>query len=131
MRTNLATASPSHEVPDCDGVRPRMAKAALTVTPSHTVLRDVIARVVKGASMKKEALAAEMGKDRAQMYRQLDNGHLTVEDVDSLGPDLLVTVAEELLQRVGPLATPKARAKQRIRDARALLDELDQFVEGA
>ncbi len=125
MATTVATARASQEVPDLDGVRPRMAKA---VTPSHTELRRVIAEALRRVGPIK-ATAADMGIDRAQLYRQLENGHLTIEKIEALGPEFASELGRMLLETFGPLSTPKARGKQRIREARAALDELDELLE--
>jgi hypothetical protein len=125
MASTMSKDRPSHEVNRLDSVRPVMAKA---VTPSHTVLRDVIEDVLRRLGNMK-ATAADMGIDRAQLYRQLQGGTLTVARLETLGPDFAAELGRLLLESFGPLATPQARARQRIRDARAILDELDQLTE--
>jgi hypothetical protein len=125
MANSLSKAQPSQEVANLDGVRPRMAKA---VTPSHTELRRVIALALERVGPLKAA-AEEMGIDRAQMYRQLQNGHLTIERLEALGPAFGAELGRMLLDAFGPLSTPQARARQDIREMRRLLDELDQVVE--
>jgi hypothetical protein len=40
-----------------------------------------------------------------------------------------VRLGKELLETYGPLATPKARAKQKIREAREALSEIEQALE--
>jgi hypothetical protein len=129
MGSRVATAAVSREVPNCDEVRPRMAKAEIAVTDGHTLLRSVIQTLIRNAPDKKEKLAADMGKDRAQMYRQSENGHLTVEDLDALGLDFLMKMALEVLEQVGPLQTPQAKARQDIRDIRRLLEDIEQALE--
>lgn len=121
----MTKPAPSQEVNVLDGVRPRMAKA---VTPSHAELRRVIASAIERVGPLKSA-AADMGIDRAQMYRQLQNGHLTIERLEQLGPEFGAELGRLLLDAFGPLSTPQARAKQDIRDIRRLLDEVDQFLE--
>jgi hypothetical protein len=106
-----------------------MAKAEIAVTDGHTLLRSVIQTLIRNAPDKKEKLAADMGKDRAQMYRQSENGHLTVEDLDALGLDFLMKMALEVLEQVGPLQTPQAKARQDIRDIRRLLEDIEQALE--
>jgi len=105
-----------------------MAKAELTVTASHTALRSVIAGVIRSAG-KLESTADDMGVDRAQLYRQMENGHLTVERLEALDPVDYVRLGRELLEIYGPLVTPKARAKQRLRESHAALDEIEQLLE--
>ena len=121
----MTPASRSQEVHDLDQVRPRMAKA---VTPSHSALRRVIALALERVGPLKAA-AEDMGIDRAQMYRQLQNGHLTIARLEALGPDFGAELGRMLLDAFGPLSTPQSRARQDIREIRRLLDELDQVVE--
>lgn len=121
----MTQAPRSQEVQSVDGVRPRMAKA---VTPSHADLRRVITLALERSGPLKAA-ADDMGIDRAQMYRQLQNGHLTIERLEALGPRFGAELGRMLLDAFGPLSTPQARARQDIREMRRLLDELDQVVE--
>lgn len=125
MAQSLPRTHEAQEVNPLDGVRPKMAKA---VTPSHTELRRVIASAIERVGPMKAA-AADMGIDRAQMYRQLQNGHLTIERLETLGPEFGAELGRMLLDAFGPLSTPHARARQDIRDMRRLLDELDQVLE--
>jgi transposase-like protein len=125
MSASVKASAQSQEVSDLDGVRPRMAKA---VTPSHTELRRVIAQALERVGPLKAA-AEEMGIDRAQMYRQLQNGHLTIERLEALGPAFGAELGRMLLDAFGPLATPEARARQNLRDVRRLLDEVEQLLE--
>lgn len=125
MGSTLPKPTQSQEVSGLDAVRPRMAKA---VTPSHTELRRVIALALERIGPLKAA-AEDMGIDRAQMYRQLQNGHLTIERLEALGPAFGAELGRMLLDAFGPLSTPQARARQDIREMRRLLDELDQAVE--
>lgn len=125
MSSSIGQAARSQEIPSLDGVRPQMAKA---VTGSHIELRRVIALALERVGPLKAA-AEEMGIDRAQMYRQLQNGHLTIERLEALGPHFGAELGRMLLDAFGPLSTPQARARQDIREMRRLLDELDQVVE--
>ena len=125
MPSTVAKPERSQEVASLDGVRPRMAKA---VTPSHTELRRVIALALERTGPLKAA-AAEMGIDRAQMYRQLQNGHLTIERLEALGPEFGAELGRMLLDAFGPLSTPQARMRQNLRDVQRLLSEVEQFLE--
>lgn len=125
MPHTVNAAKQSQEVPGLDGVRPRMAKA---VTPSHTALRRVIASALERVGPLKAA-AADMGIDRAQMYRQLQNGHLTIERLEALGPEFGAELGRMLLDAFGPLSTPQARARQDIREIQRLLNEVEQALE--
>lgn len=132
MASKVAELSPSQEIPNCDDARlprtARMAQAQLRVTPSHKPLRTVIRDVLRGSPVKKEALSAAMEKDRAQMYRQIDNGHLTVEDLEAIAPDVGVALGHALLDAYGPHATPLALALQRLHEARQILDAVEEHL---
>lgn len=125
MSSTVAKPQQSQEVSDLAQVRPRMAKA---VTPSHTELRRVIASAIERVGPMKAA-ASDMGIDRAQMYRQLQNGHLTIERLESLGPEFGAELGRMLLDAFGPLSTPQARMRQNLRDVQRLLNEVEQFLE--
>lgn len=125
MGHSMSADPRSQEVASLDAVRPRMAKA---VTPNRTALRRVIALALERVGPLKAA-AEDMGIDRAQMYRQLQNGHLTIERLEALGPDFGAELGRMLLDAFGPLSTPQARARQDIREMRRLLEELDQVME--
>lgn len=125
MASTLEKPRQTQEVPDLDAVRPRMAKA---VTPSHTELRRVIASAIERLGPMKAA-ASDMGIDRAQMYRQLQNGHLTIERLEQLGPEFCAELGRLLLDEFGPLSTPEARMRQNLRDVQRLLNEVEQFLE--
>jgi transposase-like protein len=102
-----------------------MAKA---VAPSHTELRRVIALALERVGPLKAA-AEDMGIDRAQMYRQLQNGHLTIERLEALGPAFGAELGRMLLDVFGPLSTPQARVRQNLREIERLLGEVAQAVE--
>lgn len=128
MNSTVTSRSQSQEVPNLDSVRPRMAKADGAVTVSHTPLRRVIEQAVRALG-KLDATAGDMRIDRAQMYRQFENGHLTVEHLERLDVNFYVELGKQLLEHYGPLATPYARAKQKVREAREALNEIDQALE--
>lgn len=125
MGTTMTKPARSQEVSSLDGVRPRMAKA---VAPSHTELRRVIALALERVGPLKAA-AEDMGIDRAQMYRQLQNGHLTIERLEALGPAFGAELGRMLLDVFGPLSTPQARVRQNLREIERLLGEVAQAVE--
>lgn len=125
MHAKVAPVVRSQQREDLDTVRPVMARA---VTPSPTVLRRVIADVIRRLGPVK-ASASDMQIDRAQLYRQLETGAITIARLEALGPEFGAELGRVLQEHFGPLSTPKARAQQRIRDARAALDDLQQFTE--
>lgn len=125
---SVGAAAVRQEVSDRDAVRP---DRGARVTRSRKALRDVIAAVVKGARLKKEAIAADMGIDRGQMYRQLGNGHLTIEDLETLEPALLATIADDMKEEYGrDLPTPRERLRELFKQQRAITEEIWQIVDG-
>lgn len=118
----------SQEVLTVDDVRPRMARAELADTPSHTTLRRVIDLVLRRRGNIK-ASAGDMQIDRAQLYRQVENGHLTVEKLEALDAAFFADLGRELLERYGPLVSPKARARQKVREIKSALDEVEQALD--
>jgi len=122
---------PSLTTPDKSlvSVRPSMAKATI---PDNAVL-DALSSVVKDAAKsshgKQGAAAAVLGKDEGNFARDVSAGRTTLTDMAKLGPEFLATFGASLLETYGPLATPKARARQRLKDIRTAADELDQLLE--
>lgn len=125
MSSTLSNGARSQEGTCLDSVRPSMAKA---VTPSHTPLRRVIDQVIRQTGNVK-AQAGDMQIDRAQLYRQLENGNLTIGRLEALGAAFCAALGRELVEQFGPLTTPAARAKQKVREMRAALEEIDQALE--
>lgn len=111
-----------------DSLRPAPAKAVLAVNDGQSEFRPLITEAIRRVSSQKAA-AIDMGIDPAQLTRQLQNGHLTVERLEKLGPEYAAEFGRLLLEQYGPLSTPQARAKAAIREVRRLIDELDQVLE--
>lgn len=93
-----------------------------------TRLRDVAADALHmTTSQKAAALDIEISDGR--LSSKLKDGSLTLAQLESLGPQYAVKLGEQLIETFAPLATPKARAQQQIREIRQRLEELDQVLE--
>ena len=111
-----------------DSIRPKPAKAALPVNANQSSLRPLIAEAIRRVSTQKAA-AVDMEIDPAQLTRQLQSGNLTIARLEALGPDYAAELGRLLIETFGPLSTPIARAKQDVREMRALLDRMDQALD--
>lgn len=129
MATTVKHAPPASHREELASVRPHMARASVQPQVDTSSLRELAAEAIRATSGKARAAAIDLGIHEASLSRQLKDGTLRLEQLERLGPELLAELGRELVEHFGPLATPKARAHQRIRDARAILDELDQVVE--
>lgn len=114
--------------PVLDVGRPRQAKADLRADETTPLLRDVAATAIERTDIQKE-VADQIGIHRSRLTHKIKDGSLTLKQLEELGPRFAVLLGQELLETYGPLATPKARAKEDIRTIRKLLDELDQALE--
>lgn len=124
MRDELRSA----EVNSLDSIRLTQAKADLRVNASQSPMRALIAESIKAVSSQKAA-AADMRIDPAQLTRQLQTGHLTVERLESLGPTFAAKFGEGLLREFGPLSDPKEAARKSLDRIEDEVRQLRQFVE--
>lgn len=109
--------------------RPANLKADLPDNRPAESLSPVVKEAAKRAHGKQGVAAAVLGKDEGNFARDVSAERTTIGDLRKLGPEFLVEFGKELLETYGPLATPRARARQTIRTMRAQLEELDQYVE--
>lgn len=128
MHRSLKHTQESTRVSSLDSVRPKPAKADLAVNDSQSGLKPLIAEAIRRVTSQKAA-AADMGIDPAQLTRQLQSGHLTVERLEALGPEYAAELGRLLVETFGPLSSPYARVKQDVREIRQLLDRIDQGVD--
>lgn len=110
-------------------VRPTMAKADIPDNTDAPSLSPLVKDAAKTAYGKQGAAAAQLAKDEGNFARDVREKRMTLGDMETLGAAFLVAFATGVLTTYGPLATPMSRAKQKVRDARSALDELDQLLE--
>lgn len=128
MSSSLQSAARSEEVNSLDSIRLRPAKASLPVKDSQCDVRGLIAETIRVTSSQKAA-ATDMQIDPAQLTRQLQTGHLTIERIEALGPVFAAKLGERLVQEYAPLVDPKAEARRALREIEARVDTLRQFIE--
>lgn len=128
MSSSINSAVRSEEVNPLDSIRPKPAKAGLSVNASQSPMRGLIAEAIERSGTKKAA-AGDMEIDPAQLNRQLQNGHLTVERLESLPAAFAAEFGRLLVEEFAPLATPKARIRELSRRQREIADELAQLSE--
>lgn len=99
----------------------------------HTPACDMrgLAKEALKRTAKQEVAADTLGISQPRLSHKFADGTLNLKEMSALGPEYLAALGQQLVEQYGALQTPKARARQGIRDMRALLDELDQFVEVA
>lgn len=108
--------------------RPKMAHAHIDQTTS---LSPVVKDAAQRTYGKQEAAAAHLGKDKGNFSRDVDAGRVTLRDLEGLGAQFLAALGNGLVERYGALQDPKTRARQATRQLRALIDELEQFIDVA
>jgi hypothetical protein len=126
MSTNSLTAqlaaTPREKLADVRATEHKGAQEA--ARHLREVAKDAIRRVGKQG-----AAAIDIGIHEGRLAHKLSDGTISLAELEKLGPHYAAEFGRQLLERFGALATPQARARQKIREARQALDELDQFLE--
>lgn len=125
MRDSSA-ASHREELAD---VRGKPAKADLRTQGGASSLHEVAADTIRAVCGKASAAAIDIGIHEGHLSRQLSDGTIRLEQLEKLGPAFAAKFGQELVERFGALATPKARGKQKLREIKAAVEELDQLLE--
>lgn len=124
MPQSVPKVSSSTLVNSLDGVRPVMAKATVGRTAIAVVKETLIRHY---GSLKAAALT--LGMDQGQLSRELESGDFKFKRLDH-DPDAAAIVATALHAALGAhLHDPKARVRQIVRELRAKLDEVEQYLE--
>lgn len=110
-------------------VRGTTVKASLSPQVRASQLPELADVAIKKGHGKNLAAAEVLGLSESHLGRLVNDGDLKLKQLEALGPATCAAFGRQLVETYEPLATPKARAKQKIREARAALDELDQVVE--
>lgn len=83
---------------------------------------------VLGRTHKQEVAARLIGISQSRVSHKFSEGTVTIKELEALGVDYMVGLANQILDVYGPLASsPAARLRQIAKDARALLEEIDQI----
>ena len=128
MPATLPNPAPATERRSLAGVSGKPIKADLRPQVPATRLREIAAETVRRVSSQKAA-ALDIGVHEARLSHKLQDGSLTLAQLETLGPAFAAALGTELVEQFASLATPKARAQHTLRTIRGLLDELAQAVE--
>jgi hypothetical protein len=107
----------------------KTAKASLRDNGLQARLSAVVKTSARKTHGKQGAAAAVLEKDEGNFSRDIDAGRTTLAELSGLGPDFLADLGETLTETFGKLSSPKDRARQQLREARRILDEIDQYLE--
>lgn len=132
MPSTMRAPASSDPVRSLDQIPTRMAKAESDrIRPSDPIgLRwaDVVTEAVRAHYGSVKAAAISLGDvDPSLMMREFKAGNFRL--LDRADDETKAAVATAVSAAFGPLTSPKARGRQRIRDARSALDDLDQLLE--
>jgi hypothetical protein len=129
MPSTMPAHAPASHREELASVRGRQAKAALEPQVPASSLRDLAAEAIRASHGKARAAAIDLGIHEASLSRQLKDGSLRLEQLETLGPATLAELGRQLTETFGPLSTPQARLRQIRREQRRLEHELDQLLE--
>lgn len=121
---NVGAERPQQNLPSPSG---RSVDADLRPKLAETFLRPIAKEVIQREGQ--DNAATTIGISEGRLSAKLGDGTFNLKELEALGPEVAVTFAEEVLKRLGPLCTPKARIQQAIREARQRLDDIEQGVE--
>lgn len=128
MGSSMARQYSDHEVNALDVGRPTPAKAALPVNDSQLTLRSLTGEAIRRTGSQKAA-ALDMEIDQAQLTRQLQTGHLTLERLEQLGPTRLAELGRLMVETYAPLDSPQARIRQKASELEDMAREFRQIAE--
>ena len=117
--------TPQQKLSDVHGVP---VKANLHPKVPETPLREIAKDTIQLLG-KQESAAGDIEISAGRLSAKLADGSITVKQLESLGIDYAVRFAEEILRQLGPLATPKMRARHTLHRIRQAVEELDQYLE--
>lgn len=109
--------------------KPTMAKAALRDNSLQKTLSNVVKTAGKQTYQKQGAMAATLGKDEGNFSRDVDAGRMTLAELAALGPDFLAAFASLSAEEFAKLSSPQQRMRLRVQEARAIIDEFDQYLD--
>ena len=110
------------------GVRPQPVKAELDPQEGATSMRQLAKSAIQAVSGQKAA-AIDIGIHEGRLSHKLSDGTITLAELETLGPKFAARFGADLVEMNGPLATPLTRARQKLRESHAALDEIEQLLE--
>ncbi len=106
-----------------------MAKATL----DSQVLSIEMSAVVRDALVRHfgslKAAAIEMDMDQGQLTRELDTGKLNLARLAKCGAAFLLRFGSLMVEHAQPLSTPRARAKELIKQRQRIDAEFESLLE--
>ena len=112
------------------GVRGKPIKADLRPQAPDSRLRDVAADALRRTSSQKAA-AIDIDLSEGRLSHKLQDGTLTLAQLEALGPVFAAKFGKDLVEKFGPLADPRDHARRLCDDIQALVNQLRQFVDAA
>lgn len=127
MATTIPTAAAERHQQSLPSPSGRSVRADLHPKLPEIFLRPIVKDVLQRG--KQSSAASQAGISEGRISAKLSDGSFNLRELEAQGVDVVVTVAEEILRRLGPLATPKARGLQLLRDIETRCDEIRQLLE--
>lgn len=143
MPNTMREPQVSREVRTLDSIRPTQAKAGLASptqsdrpTASEKSFGQELSKVIEETLMRHfgsvKAVAFALGEmDPSQLRREFETAKLPLARLEGLDAFTKAAVGTAIVEQFGILSDPKARARQVLRQLRALADELEQFIDVA
>lgn len=130
MSSASSLAASSSEAPQqkLSGIHGSPVKASLHPKEPEGFLRETAKDTIQTVG-KIETAAVDIDISAARLSAKLADGSVTLKQLESLGINYAVRWAEDILRKLGPLATPQARMREQIRAIRRAADELEQGIE--
>lgn len=129
MNRSVATAAAETRQQNLPSPSGRSVDAGLRPKLPETFLRPIAKEVIQREGQ--DNAATTIGISEGRLSAKLGDGTFNLKELEALGPEVAVTFAEEVLKRLGPLCTPKARGCQLLRDIEQRCDEIRQLLEMA
>lgn len=104
------------------GLKPELPGTLFREVPLQVIVKDVVQERVK-----QEAAAESMDISAGRLSSKLTDGSLTLAQLDKLGDEVIVPVAERILEQRG--RSPVAVLRQQVREARRALDIIEQGID--
>ena len=129
MRSSVLRAPGGTERQPLPSPAGQTAKAGLKPELSGTSARSLpeIAKDIVQERVKQEAAAEVVGISAGRLSSKLSDGSLTLAQLDAMGDEVVVPVAERILEQRGHSVA--AAVKQALRDCRKALEIVEQGVD--
>lgn len=92
-------------------------------------MRELAAEAIRATSGNARAAAIDLDIHEGHLSRQLKDGTLRIEQLETLGAPLLAELGRMLVEAYGPLRSPDDHALELIARCEDILDAIKQYVE--